>query len=100
MGKRTTGNRGTAPHADSPARTPAVGGNPTTAPTDKTTAVDVTLRGALADTRGARGRARAVRDAARNGAAISEAVLAGWPPVHLHQIGLFPDGFQQGGGSR
>ena len=58
------------------------------------------VRGTLADTRGARGRARAVRDAARNGAAISEAVLAGLPPVHLHQIELFPDGFQQGGGSR
>ncbi len=48
------------------------------------------VRGALADTRGARGRARAVRDAARNGAAISEAVLAGMPPVHLYQIELFP----------
>jgi hypothetical protein len=57
------------------------------------------VRGALADTRGARGRARAVRDAARNGAAISEAVLAGLPPVHLHQIELFPDGVQQGGDS-
>ena len=49
------------------------------------------VRGALADTRGARGRARAVRDAARAGAAINEAVLAGLPPVHLHQIELFPD---------
>lgn len=49
------------------------------------------VRGALADTRGARGRARAVRDAARAGVAISEAVLAGLPPVHLHQIELFPD---------
>ena len=49
------------------------------------------VRGALADTRGARGRARAVRDAARDGAEISEAVLAGLRPVHLHQIELFPD---------
>ena len=35
------------------------------------------VRGALTDTRGARGRARAVRDAARAGSPISEAVLAG-----------------------
>jgi hypothetical protein len=48
------------------------------------------VRGALADTRGARGRARAVRDAARGGAEISEAVLAGLQPVHLGQIELFP----------
>jgi len=50
-----------------------------------------TVRGALADTRGARGRARAVRDAARDGAEISEAVLAGLRPVHVQQIELFPD---------
>ena len=49
------------------------------------------VRGALADTRGARGRARAVRDAARNGAEISEAVLAGLTPLHSQQIELFPD---------
>lgn len=48
-----------------------------------------TVRGALADTRGARGRARAVRDAARDGAEISEAVLAGLRPVHRGQIDLF-----------
>jgi len=48
-----------------------------------------TVRGALADTRGARGRARAVRDAARDGAEISEAVLAGLRPVHAGQIELF-----------
>ena len=47
------------------------------------------VRGALADTRGARGRARAVRDAARDGAEISEAVLAGLRPVHLAQLDLF-----------
>ncbi len=46
------------------------------------------VRGALADTRGARGRARAVR----NGAEISEAVLAGLRPVHAHQIELFESG--------
>lgn len=49
------------------------------------------VRGALTDTRGARGRARAVRDAARSGASIADAVLAGLPPVHLHQMELFPD---------
>ena len=49
----------------------------------------VIVGGALADTRGARGRARAVRDAARNGAEISEAVLAGLRPVHAGQIELF-----------
>lgn len=49
------------------------------------------VRGALADTRGARGRARAVRDAAKNGADISEAVLAGSRSVHVHQLELFPD---------
>jgi hypothetical protein len=48
------------------------------------------VRGAIADTRGARGRARAVRDAARSGAAVSEAVLAGLQPVHAGQIELFP----------
>ena len=48
------------------------------------------VRGALTDTRGARGRARAVRDAARAGAEISQAVLAGIRPVHLEQIALFP----------
>jgi hypothetical protein len=49
------------------------------------------VRGALTDTRGARGRARAVRDAARAGSPISEAVLAGLQPVHLDQIELFTD---------
>ena len=48
------------------------------------------VRGALADTRGARGRARAVRDAARDGAPISEAVLAGHRPVHRNQLEIFP----------
>ena len=45
--------------------------------------------GALTDTRGARGRARAVRDAARDGADVQEAVLAGWKPVHRDQLELF-----------
>lgn len=52
--------------------------------------------GPLADTRGARGRARAVRDAARAGQDIAQAVLAGLPPVHRDQQELFtldaPDG--------
>ena len=48
-----------------------------------------TVRGALTDTRGARGRARAVRDAARDGADVQEAVLAGWKPVHRDQLELF-----------
>ena len=44
------------------------------------------------DTRGARGRApRRQGRRTRAGAAISEAVLAGLPPVHLHQIELFSD---------
>ena len=43
----------------------------------------------LTDTRGARGRARAVRDAARDGADVQEAVLAGWRPVHRDQLELF-----------
>jgi hypothetical protein len=47
------------------------------------------VRSPLTDTRGARGRARAVRDAARDGAEISDAVLAGLRPVHLEQIELF-----------
>ena len=55
------------------------------------------VRGALTDTRGARGRARAVRDAARAGAEISQAVLAGIRPVHLEQIALFPDHGNDGG---
>ena len=45
-----------------------------------------TVRGALTDTRGARGRARAVRDAARDGADVQEAVLAGWRAVHRDQL--------------
>jgi len=55
------------------------------------------VRGALTDTRGARGRARAVRDAARAGVEISQAVLAGIRPVHLEQIALFPDHVNDGG---
>lgn len=43
----------------------------------------------LADLRGARGRAKAVRDAARDGADISAAMLAGVRPVHRDQAALF-----------
>jgi hypothetical protein len=53
------------------------------------------VRGPLTDTRGARGRTRAIRDAARAGADINQAVLAGWRPVHRAQLelelDLFPD---------
>ena len=55
------------------------------------------VRGALTDTRGPRGRARAVRDAARAGVEISQAVRAGIRPVHLEQIALFPDLVDDGG---
>lgn len=47
------------------------------------------VRGSLADRRGARGRARAVRDAARRGDDVDAAVLAGWLPVHRDQLDLF-----------
>lgn len=47
------------------------------------------VRGPLADVRGARGRARAVRDAARSGQSVEEAVLAGLRPVHRAQAALF-----------
>lgn len=40
--------------------------------------------------RGARGRARAVRDAARSGQPVEQAVLAGLRPVHREQLDLFP----------
>lgn len=47
------------------------------------------VRGSLADRRGARCRARAVRDAARRGDSVDAAVLAGWLPVHRDQYDLF-----------
>lgn len=47
------------------------------------------VRGNLADSRGARGRARAVRDAARGGLDVDVAVAAGWLPVHRDQHDLF-----------
>ena len=47
------------------------------------------VRGSLADRRGARARARAVRDAARTGVDLQQAVLAGWWPVHRDQHQLF-----------
>lgn len=52
------------------------------------------LRDSLADRRGARGRARAVRrDAARPGDDVNAAVLtAGWLPVHRDQHELFESG--------
>ena len=50
------------------------------------------VRGNLADRRGARGRARAVRDAALRGDDVDEAVLAGWLPVHRDQHELFEAG--------
>jgi len=46
----------------------------------------------LADTRGARGRAAAIRDAARAGGNTTDAVLAGLPPVHRDQLDLFEAG--------
>lgn len=49
------------------------------------------VRGSLADRRGARGRARAIRDAARDGQDIDAAVLAGWAPVHRDQRYLFDE---------
>lgn len=45
--------------------------------------------GPLADVRGARGRAQAVRDAARDGENLVAAALAGAQEVHLAQGGLF-----------
>jgi hypothetical protein len=47
------------------------------------------VRGSLADHRGARGRARAIRDAAKAGVDLDAAVLAGWLPVHRDQHELF-----------
>ena len=47
------------------------------------------VAGPLADVRGARGRARAVRQAARDGLPVEEAVLAGLRPVHREQASLF-----------
>lgn len=48
------------------------------------------VRGPLADIRGARGRAHAVRDAAKSGLPVEQAVLAGLRPVHREQLDLFP----------
>lgn len=47
------------------------------------------VRGPLADVRGARGRARAVRDAAKSGQPVDQAMLAGLRPVHRAQLDLF-----------
>lgn len=47
------------------------------------------VRGPLADIRGARGRSHAIRAAARNGADVTTAVLAGMRPVHREQLALF-----------
>jgi hypothetical protein len=46
--------------------------------------------GPLADVRGARGRARALRDAVRDGGDISDVEHAGAPPVHRDQLPLLP----------
>lgn len=45
--------------------------------------------GPLADRRGARGRARALRDALRDGHDVDAAILAGALPVHRNQLPLF-----------
>ncbi|WP_142065335.1 hypothetical protein [Pseudonocardia kunmingensis] len=50
-----------------------------------------TVLGALADTRGARGRARAVRDAVRAGDDVAAAVLAGASAVHRDQLAMFDE---------
>jgi hypothetical protein len=47
--------------------------------------------GALADVRGARGRAREIRDAARAGEDIDAAVLAGAAPAHRAQLPMFAE---------
>ena len=47
------------------------------------------VRGPLADVRGARGRARAVRDAVKSGQPVDQAMLAGLRPVHRAQLDLF-----------
>lgn len=47
------------------------------------------VRSPLADLRGARGRSREIRDAARDGADVAAAVLAGVRPVHRDQTSLF-----------
>lgn len=46
------------------------------------------IRSPLADLRGARGRSREIRDAARDGADVAAAVLAGVRPVHRDQLSL------------
>lgn len=47
------------------------------------------IRSPLADLRGARGRSREIRDAARDGADVAAAVVAGVRPVHRDQTALF-----------
>ena len=47
--------------------------------------------GPLADTRGARGRAREIRDAARAGVDIEAAGLTGAPAAHRAQLAMFPE---------
>ena len=46
--------------------------------------------GPLADVRGARGRARALRDTVRAGGDLSDIEQAGTPPVHRDQLPLLP----------
>lgn len=47
------------------------------------------VAGPLADTRGARGRAHAIRAAARSGVDVNAAIAAGLRPVHRDQLSLF-----------
>lgn len=50
---------------------------------------DAAVRGPLTDVRGARGRARAVRDATNSWQPVDQAMFAGQRPVHRAQLGLF-----------
>lgn len=49
------------------------------------------VRGALADVRGSRARARAVRDAVRSGADVAAVELAGATELHRQQLPLFAE---------
>lgn len=49
------------------------------------------VRGPLADVRGSRGRARAVRDAVRSGDDVADVELAGASEAHRDQLGLFAE---------
>lgn len=49
------------------------------------------VRGPLADVRGSRGRARAVRDAVRSGGDVADVELAGASEAHRDQLALFAE---------